>query len=304
MNRNLLLVGVVSLIISSMFLPTIQAQNELIFYYQYNESDFQARLSIDSEYTVEYTVHNNSQIVVDLESQVFPSDLYELQSQLLGFEYGFSDQDSTILYFDYANLFLNMTYDPPEAQALDSIIQSFISRFNQQGIWVLSTEVSIMESYLEQYGISTIIQRGNDYLDVVYEFDVELLVYDNFYEHILLGNTSLLTYQSERAEIAASATPAQISFNTFSLSVDYRPADVSFIINLPEYGVYYVYASDFVGPVYEPFTLNHTASDTGNNTFDQPGDGVGNQASFWEDLPVVFVVPSLVTIGIITRKRR
>ncbi|MCY3412707.1 MAG: hypothetical protein INQ03_13800 [Candidatus Heimdallarchaeota archaeon] len=125
--------------------------------------------------------------------------------------------------------------------AIDPIVDHFnkieakvTGMYHREEVWPVDMAVSIMESYPEQYGVETVILRGNDFLDYVHIENATLIVSDG---NPFLNDTKILHTSSMVISIGSGRVSQKISFDTFSVGVDYRPDDLHLTI-LMDNGIY------------------------------------------------------------------
>ncbi len=187
----------------------------------------------------------------------------------LGIENLTSDSNGTVTVFvNHGTLNANVTYDPgnPTFQALDSVISELIDRYSGEAFghpkaWPIDLSVLILESYPEQYDVTTIIQRGPDPLTYVLSCNVTIIVLskNNFAD--ILYKDSMIT------EIASGGQSTTVRFQIFSVPETYRPDDLIFNILVNEEATLTLDLSEGSFKVQQKVTIYDNAVSTTSTRF-------------------------------------
>ncbi len=141
----------------------------------------------------------------------------------------------------YGDIHLSGFLDPNQTSHQESygVVLSIFSRytgeeFENAQVWPVDFSLAILESYPEQYQVSTIIQRTPDLLAVVYEFNVYLLIWSlNEVSNLVEKQMALDPQQALHAEEISGAINSggdnlRVDFPIFSVGEDFRPEDLVF----------------------------------------------------------------------------
>lgn len=204
-------------------------------------------------------------------------------------------------------LLVNLTYNgvryvgflSPEINSHQASYSAAISLFNRYSgaefpgarVWPVDSSLAVLESFPEQYGVSSIIQRSPDLLTVVVEFKAFLFVWDKDDISEDLTNQRPLNLEnaihSEQvpSSIASGGGYTEVVFQTFSLGSELRPDDLVFAIVIDTSMAMLILSDPSYGLILNSTTI--------------PNVSTTSQVNFLDPL-----ISSLALIYLVIRKRK
>jgi hypothetical protein len=122
---------------------------------------------------------------------------------------------------------------------LEGIFVRLTGMSMDKAAWPVDINAEIMESYPEQYAISSSIIRGNDVLDYVVDMKIALIVtdYDIFSLYFDLVDSNITYIAKNSIQLNYGSQYSTILFDTFILGKGYDPYSLYYVVLL-ENGMY------------------------------------------------------------------
>ncbi len=254
-----------------------------------------------------YSIDSDNELYDQLDNEFINSPWKLIEEKFL--EENFFNLDileidpKNVLQIDYIDDSHTVAFDEDVSQIegllgiLNNIFQRAIGDFQNEYYWPTDLIIDVMESYPEQYGVTTRIQMANGLFSLVYDENATLIVsdYDITANYLADPNGNISYITSENFTIAISGDIAEISFKTFSIGVDSRPADLFFLVVL-ENGMYLKSSIQDIFPI-----IGH--SDADFSEFQQISQ---TSSSNFLEMPVqnIWLLLPIMAISIISRVYR
>ncbi len=196
-----------------------------------------------------YSINSDNQLYNQLSGEFMISPWDLLVKKIIDegfFSLDISDDNpKTVVEIDYLGdtNSIAFNYNTPGIDGTISILENIYMRLtgalNDVYYWVTDMSVVVMESYPEQYSVTTSIQMAQGLFSLVYNEEVTLIVsdYDIYAQYLVDPNGNITHGTKENYTLDVSGEIAEITFKTFSVGIDFRPEELFFFIVL-ENGMY------------------------------------------------------------------